>query len=303
MRDFFKFVIELLVVAIVVALAVTKYDEALTPAIPWLALSISFYVTWNHVLSNGHVQSSLACLAKRSLMAYLCVFFAAGLLGCLYLYGIRKGLAKLNTMETVAKARAEIHPKEGPVKPASPPAPLPPPSIDTNKLAHELAEKLKSQAPKPVARAHVHVTKFEWNVPADAGGRAKVKVFFENDGNAPITKWISCDHAGFYPLMDEGRENQLIFEREFYSNEPSLTMDQLNASENQIPVGVDRSVEITSSPWAQGAIDSFRAGKAVMYVSGTMTYADAHSTHRTSFCGYIGIDGNTRFCQRHNEEM
>ena len=44
-------------------------------------------------------------------MIYLYVFLKAGLLSVLYLYGIRRGLGGLDSLEAVAKARAEIHPK------------------------------------------------------------------------------------------------------------------------------------------------------------------------------------------------
>jgi hypothetical protein len=186
--------------------------------------------------------------------------------------------------------------------------PQPTPSVDTEKLARELADRLKTKPHSPVVRAHIHVTKFEWNIPVDVGGRARVKVFFANDGNAPITKWISSDHAGFYPLKDADSENQarsenqLKFENEFCCNEPEITAEHLNASDNEIPVGVDRSVEIFSAPWGKGAIDLFLANRAFLYVSGVMAYADAHGTHRTRFCGYTGADNNMKFCHKHNEE-
>ncbi len=44
-------------------------------------------------------------------MTYLYVFLGAGLLSVLYLYGIRRGLGALDSLEAVAKARAEVHPK------------------------------------------------------------------------------------------------------------------------------------------------------------------------------------------------
>lgn len=154
--------------------------------------------------------------------------------------------------------------------------------------------------PKP-PRAHLHITAFDWKMPVEEGGRAEVSVSFENNGNAPIVKALSCAHVGYYPFLQDGREKRLAFEDRFVANEPDVA-DKLNSYDNEMPVGVDRSTTIKSVPWAQTAIDVFRGRKAVVYVSGKLTYSDAHSTHEARYCGYVGVDGAMKFCAKHNEE-
>ncbi len=188
------------------------------------------------------------------------------------------------------------------------PSPTPPSrSIDTEELARKLAENLRSKTPAVNPRPHLHVTKFEWNMPLDEGGHAEVKVVFENNGNASVKKLIFRGRAAFYvfpqgQIEDMRRKDQKAFEEGLFADVPALATDVLNSSDNEIPAGVDRSFTIKSSPWAQGAIESFREGKAVVYAAGILTYSDEHLSLDTKFCGYTSADGKMKFCHKHNVE-
>ena len=149
--------------------------------------------------------------------------------------------------------------------------------------------------------AHIHVKAFEWHMPTNYGERAEVKISFQNNGKAPIRKLIFAGHAGFC-ILQAGKVAQLAFEQQMISNAPKVSAVQLDNNDNEVPVGVDRSFTITSSPWTQNAIEVFRSGKAVVYVAGALTYSDFHSTHVTSFCGFMGSDGQMKFCGKFNRE-
>jgi hypothetical protein len=163
------------------------------------------------------------------------------------------------------------------------------------------AGDLKAQIDK-TPRAHVHITKFDWKLPADESGRAEVKVIFENNGHAPIKQLISAGHAGYYLLVDGDRAQQQTFEEQMIAAAPNVTTKQMEDSDNEIPVGADRSLTVESSPWTQNAIDLFSSGRALVYAAGVLTYSDAHSTRKTKYCGYVGRDGNMKFCGKGNEE-
>jgi len=78
--------------------------------------------------------------------------------------------------------------------------------------------------------------------------------------------------------------------------------DLMDISDNQIPVGVDRSVGTDSPPWTKNAIENFLRGDAVVYIAGTIFYSDERATHRTSYCGFVDKDGNMKFCGKNNQE-
>lgn len=149
------------------------------------------------------------------------------------------------------------------------------------------------------ARAHLHITKFEWNAPLDVGGRARIKVIFENNGDAPTSKIAFCGHMGFF-LLDEGTEKQRAFEQTMIANPPEISGTDI--SDNEMPAHVDRSFALQSSPWGQGAIDKFSTGRAVVYAAGILTYSDSNGTRKAKFCGYIAKDGEMKFCHLGSEE-
>jgi hypothetical protein len=199
------------------------------------------------------------------------------------------------------------HRKAQDVPSASPAfSPTPAPSVDTDKLARELAEKLKASHQPP--RAHLHITKFEWSAPTDDGGHAEVKVIFGNNGNLPTKKILFAGRCAWYVTSDGSQIagmrtiEQNAFENKIYSHAPTATKDLINSADNEMPVGVDRSFTIRSSPWAQSAIDAFREGRGVVYAVGVITYSDEHSTQHTKFCAFVGADGNMKFCGKWNEE-
>lgn len=161
------------------------------------------------------------------------------------------------------------------------------------------AKQLKEKAPVP--RAHIHVTKFEWNAPADEGGHASVKIIFVNDGNAPTTKVQQASKMAYFAPTGD-LIAQRTFDNQLLSPEPSVTKEVFNASDNQIPVGVDRSFIAESPPWTKAAIDKFLEGNAVVYVAGTIFYSDELAKHKTTYCGFIGRDGNMKFCGKNNQE-
>ncbi len=153
----------------------------------------------------------------------------------------------------------------------------------------------------PAPRAHIHVTKFEWSVPADEGGHASVKVIFVNDGNAPTTKVKQASKIAYFaPIGD--LIAQRAFENQLLSPEPSVTKEALDAADNQTPVGVDRSFTTDSPPWTKIAIDKFLQGSAVVYIAGTIFYSDERATYKTTYCGFVGKDGNMKFCGMNNQE-
>jgi hypothetical protein len=93
-----------------------------------------------------------------------------------------------------------------------------------------------------------------------------------------------------------------------YSFEDSLFLDEPptdiihypNAFD--IPQGSDRSVTLTSSPWEASAVTAFANGGGTVYVAGTLLYTDGKRSCRSTYCMYMGRDGQGKYCVRHNEE-
>jgi hypothetical protein len=170
-------------------------------------------------------------------------------------------------------------------------------SIDEDKLASSLAEKLKDHSSHAAPRAHVHLTKFSWTMPDAGGGRANLKIFFENNGEAPIEKLVFGAHLRYFPL-DEGSEKQREFEEPMRANFPAGG----GIPDNETPAHVDRSFVVESSPWGQLAIGKFFRGEAVVYGVGAFVYSDGQATRRSTFCVFTGADGNMKFCSKGNEE-
>lgn len=171
------------------------------------------------------------------------------------------------------------------------------PAIDADDLANKIAKQLKKHPPiSAPSRAHVHITKFEWTAPSSPGAQAEVKVIFENNGNAPVTRLIFGGHMGYF-LLSEGRTAQLAFEDTLNGHPPELLPEA-----NEIPVGVDRSLVVKSAPWSQQAIDRFLRREAVLYAAGIFAYSDGHTERKARFCGYTDAAGSMKFCAKGNEE-
>jgi hypothetical protein len=166
---------------------------------------------------------------------------------------------------------------------------------------HKEVEGRTVQSFPALPRAHLHITKFEWKIPADEGGHASVKVIFVNDGKVPTAKVTQASKITYFaPIGDLSA--QRAFEKKLLSSEPSITNDLLDTSDNEIPVGVDRSFTTDSPPWTKTAIENFLRGDAVVYIAGTIFYSDERATHSTSYCGFVDKDGNMKFCSRNNQE-
>jgi hypothetical protein len=183
-----------------------------------------------------------------------------------------------------------------------------------NMSAHDLKVRFyvvrKTSSPTPPPRPHLHITKFEWTTPVDPGGHAEVKVLFENNGTAPTTKLAGLGRMQLYvapegsgEITDSRTDDRRTFEKQLLSNVPTISEEQINASDNEMPQGVDRSFIFKSLPWDQRAIDAFREKTALIYAAGFIFYSDNHSIHKpVRFCGYMAIDGNMKYCATGNDE-
>jgi hypothetical protein len=161
---------------------------------------------------------------------------------------------------------------------------------------HRAGEGVPSLAAFP--RAPIHVTRFSWGLPKAEGDRPAVKVFYENNGDAPVEQLVSCGHLGYFALSD-GREKQLALEETMMSNVPK---NCLEPTTNEIPAKVDRSAMFEGAPWTQHAIDSSHEGKVLIYVAGVLSYSDKHSSYKTLYCVFKGSDEEMYFCGKGNEE-
>ncbi len=135
MQKLLKFVVELILVAILVAWIVIKYPALVDAIIPWIALAIAWHLTWDIGLQSD-IAKKWAAVAKRKwgVMVWIVAFFAGGLLSIGYLASIRKGITLLN--ETINRNDAGPATKE----PAIP---------DSNQqLASELEIQLRPQFDK-----------------------------------------------------------------------------------------------------------------------------------------------------------
>jgi hypothetical protein len=107
--------IELFVIAGIVAIAMSRYEDVFSPYLPAALAAAVGYVTWKHLLSTEKMKRYFGRWASRSKMAYIVVFIGAGMLGIAYLWGAKKTFAKLDSLELIAKKQ-----KEHPVQIATP---------------------------------------------------------------------------------------------------------------------------------------------------------------------------------------
>ena len=139
MRKLWKFVVELILVAIVVGWLLIKYPATIDSVIPWIALAILWHLTWEVVLQSQFVKSwSIAVKRKLGIMAWVVAFVAGGLISVGYLASVKGGLAKLDAIGAKNKQGAETH--SGSVEK--------PPSETRQPTAAEIAEELAKRLPK-----------------------------------------------------------------------------------------------------------------------------------------------------------
>ena len=91
-----KFLVELIVVAIIVGWAVAKFPNVVTPWIPWLCLVVVWHLIWE--LSRGGVVTRWL-RKRRTGMDYLIAFIIGGAASAAVPWGIRTGVEKLGVME------------------------------------------------------------------------------------------------------------------------------------------------------------------------------------------------------------
>ena len=165
---------------------------------------------------------------------------------------------------------------------------------------HKRESKYGAQSGSATSRAHLHVTRWDFTAPADEGGTATVKVTFVNDGDI-AARVLSAGHMGFF-LIDPNPQVRMDFEESLFANVPKVDLVANDEDAFDVPVKTDRSITITSSPWAKKAIDEFIADRANLYVAGKLFYSDVNSQHETTYCAYVNKDGKLHFCHKHNEE-
>ena len=149
-------------------------------------------------------------------------------------------------------------------------------------------------------RSHIHVTGFHFTAPDAAGGHADVRVFFENNGNLEADDVVSCAHTAFYPFESNVVE-RLKLEDSLFNDVPQVDVKTYKGAFT-LPYGTDRSVVVSSSAWPETRVEAFMNGRGVLYVAGILSYSDAHGAYRSTYCAYVRVDGQTYFCNRHNDE-
>jgi hypothetical protein len=170
-------------------------------------------------------------------------------------------------------------------------------------IAEEVIKRLGKQDDRKVSASHLsphlHVTGINFTVPDAATGHAEAKVIFLNDGSAPA-RVLTGGRMAWY--IDQGDPlKRYAFEDSLFLDEPRTDIIHYpNAFD--IPQGSDRSVTLASSPWEGSAVTAFANGGGTVYVAGTLLYTDGKRSCRSTYCMYIGRDGQAKFCVRHNEE-
>jgi hypothetical protein len=116
MRKFRILVFEVIGLALLVAWLMWKYPEVVDDIIPWVALAITWHLTWEFGLDTEVVRGKAIAIRRRvnRMWIWPLVFFVGGSISLLYWVGINKALIALataarhkHTSDGASVARAE----------------------------------------------------------------------------------------------------------------------------------------------------------------------------------------------------
>jgi hypothetical protein len=113
-----KFLVELIVVAVLVGWAVAKFPEILTPSIPWLCLTVFWHLTWE-LARESRVSGWLKSDQRRMFVVYIIAFVIGGAVSTAVVWSAKRGAGKLAILEG-ARERQEQNSETVSNRPATP---------------------------------------------------------------------------------------------------------------------------------------------------------------------------------------
>lgn len=116
-----KFLVELVVVALIVGWLLMTYPELIAPFMPWLALALLWHLTWEYVLQWKPIKVMASTAVKKAGKMSLIGFLVVGVFtSFIYWYSIKKGLDVLASHHHLATTPPESAKGTVPPQPAIP---------------------------------------------------------------------------------------------------------------------------------------------------------------------------------------
>jgi hypothetical protein len=281
-----KFFIELIVVAVIVGWAVTKFPDVMTPLVPWLCL-ILFWHFALEVLTRKRTRDFFSRLrGKRFVLGVLAGFIAIVLLSFLVVWCARAATRKLETAESAKEGRS-----------VSPPVPPNEESKPQPKLNPQTPSKPhlppRSDSPKTTVT-------FRGTGPIglDKDGVATLPIWFVATGKGTL-HFLTLSHSfAVHPAPSTPQailQGEDSFWADFDASEKSYRPTITSSTMANRPFAINLSLgqDITNH------LPDLRQNGGVIYVAIRFRDPDGKLVEQTC----LGIDPTTNFahlCSKHN---